>query len=201
MIPARRGPLRVAMVSANAVPTLGGSQTHIHEVATRLAAAGVQVTVLTTDMSRVLPVNDRLSGYLVRRWSAYPRSRDHYLAPGLARHLLRSADYRLVRSKGHHRVLGALPAILDRAPGARLVIVGSRLDEQPRRATATRLGISDRVSMCFFDLERRAAVGKLTANADVFCLLSQYEAQAMPCWKRSAWAPSRSCRISLRFPS
>jgi glycosyltransferase involved in cell wall biosynthesis len=283
------------MVSANAFPLMGGIETHIHEVSTRLSAAGVDVTVLTTDLTGDLPVEEKLPGYRVRRWPAYPRSRDYYLAPGLARHLLRSDDYdvvhvqgvtslvapvalaatrragiptvltfhgggrgghpsrlrnsirplqrrllapllrsaaalvavsdderqmfapvlggiggsirlipngcdplpidhsaevpagspllvsvgRLVRSKGHHRILGALPAILARAPDARLVIAGSGPDEQPLRVMASRLGVSDRVSICFFGPERRAALGKLVAEADVFCLLSQYEAQGI----------------------
>ena len=43
------GNLRVAMVTARALPFMGGIETHVHEVSKRLAASGVQVTVLTTD--------------------------------------------------------------------------------------------------------------------------------------------------------
>jgi len=292
MIPTRRGPLRVAMVSANAFPLMGGIETHVHEVSTRLGAAGVEVTVLTTDRSGDLPVEEKLPGYRVRRWRAYPRSRDYYLAPGLARHLLRADDYdvvhvqgihnlvppvalatarrsgiptvltfhtgghssalrnstrslqwwllapllrstaalvavsdyerqtfaavlgetggairlirngceplpvdhsaetpegspllvsvgRLERYKGHHRILGALPAILAQAPNARLVIAGSGPYEQPLRAMASRLGVSDRVSICGFSPERRAAMGKLVADADVMCLLSEGESHPL----------------------
>src|SRR6516225_7253830 len=100
MIPARRGPLRVAMVSANAFPLMGGIETHIHEISTRLSAAGVDVTVLATDPTGDLLVEEKLPGYRIRRWPAYPRSRDYYLAPGLARHLLRSADYDVVHIQG-----------------------------------------------------------------------------------------------------
>ena len=95
MIPTSRGPLRVAMVSACALPLMGGIETHVHEVSTRLGAAGVDVTVLTTDRSGNLPVEEELPGYRVRRFPAYPRSRELYLAPGLARHLL--ANQRLRR--------------------------------------------------------------------------------------------------------
>ena len=82
---------------------------------------------------------------------------------------------RLVRYKGHHRILGALPAILAQAPDARLVLVGSGPYEQPLRAMASRLGVSDRVSICAFGPERRGAMGKLVADADVCCLLSEGE--------------------------
>lgn len=276
------------MVSARALPLMGGIETHVHEVSTRLGAAGADVTVLTTDPSGALPVEERLPGYRVRRWRAYPRSRDYFLAPGLARHLLRTNDYdvvhvqgvhnlvapaalaaarragiptvltfhtgghssalrnslrplqwrllapllrstaalvavsdyerqtfaavlgntdgairlirngceplpvddcaekpegspllvsvgRLERYKGHHRILGALPTILAQASNARLVLVGSGPYEQPLRAMAGELGVSDRVSICGFGPERRAAMGKLVADADVFCLLSEYE--------------------------
>ena len=292
MIPTYRGPLRVAMVSARALPLMGGIETHVHEVSTRLGAAGVDVTVLTTDRSGDLPVEEKLPGYRVRRWRAYPRSRDYYLAPGLTRHLLRTNDYdivhvqgvhtliapaalaaarqagvpsvltfhtgghssalrgslrtlqwrllapllrstaalvavsdyerktfaavldgtegaiRLIRSgceplpvdhsaekpegspllvsvgrleryKGHHRILRALPAILAQAPKARLVLVGSGPYEQPLHVMASQLGVADRVSICGFGPERRSAMGKLIADADVMCLFSEYESQGV----------------------
>jgi glycosyltransferase involved in cell wall biosynthesis len=289
MIPISGRPLRVAMVTASALPRMGGIETHVHEVSTRLGAAGVDVTVLTTDPSGELPREETLPGYRVRRWRAYPRSRDYFLAPGLARHLLRADDYdlihiqgvhnlvaptalaaarragvpsvltfhtgghssglrgklrplqwrllapllrssaalvavcdyerqifapvlgvgeetirlirngceplpvdptaekaegspllvsvgRLERYKGHHRILRALPAVLAKEPDARLVLAGSGPYEQPLRAIANELGVADRVSVCGFGPERRASLGQLVADADVFCLLSEYEA-------------------------
>jgi hypothetical protein len=56
MIPTSGGPLRIAMVCSGALPQLGGLETHVHEVCTRLGAAGLEVTVLTTDRSgRIAP--------------------------------------------------------------------------------------------------------------------------------------------------
>jgi glycosyltransferase involved in cell wall biosynthesis len=288
-IPDRRGLMRIAMVSSGAFPLTGGIETHIHEVCTRLGAAGVEVTVLTTDRSGNLPLEEEFPGYRVLRSRAYPRSRDYYLAPALVEHLVRNKDYdvihvqgvhnlvpptalavsrmvgiptvltfhtgghssalrvalrplqwrllapllrsssalvavsdyerknfaailgvdegtirlirngcdplpidpsattpegrpllvsvgRLERYKGHHRILRALPAILAAAPDARLVIVGSGPYEQPLRAMAKRLGVGHRVSICSFGADRRGSMGKLIADADVFCLLSEYEA-------------------------
>lgn len=282
-----RNPLKVAMVSANAFPYMGGVETHVHEVSRRLSVMGVDVTVLTTDRTGELPSVEDGNGYRVRRWSAYPRSRDYYLSPGLARHLW-AADYdlvhvqgvhtlipptalaaarragipailtfhtgghssafrgsarglqwrllapllrttkalvavseyerqtfagvledagtdirlirngcdplpidssgetydgspllvsvgRLERYKGHHRILQALPAILSHAPGARLVIAGSGPYHQDLSTMAIDLGVAERVTICGFSPERRGAMGKLVADADVFCLLSEYE--------------------------
>jgi glycosyltransferase involved in cell wall biosynthesis len=291
MMPNRQGPLRIAMVSAFAFPLMGGIATHVHEIASRLGAAGVDVTVLTTDRSWDLPVEEQLPGYRVRRWRAYPRSRDYYLAPGIARHLLQPNGYdvvhvegvhslvaptalaaarragipsvltlhtgghnsalrnslrplqwrllkpllksttivatgenerdifarvlggsgkpiqfirngseplpidhsaekpagspllvsvgRLERFKGHHRILRAMPKILAEKPDARLVLVGAGPYEQPLRDMASDLGVDDRVSVRAFNPEGRAAMGKLIADADVFCLLSEYEGHPM----------------------
>jgi glycosyltransferase involved in cell wall biosynthesis len=267
---------------------MGGIERHVHEVATRLGATGVDVTVVTTDRSGSLPVQENQPGYRVIRWRVLPGSRDYYLAPGLVRHLL-SEDYdvvhvqgvhtlvaptalaaarragvpsvltfhtgghssslrgplrplqwrlltpllrsaaalvavseyerrtfaavlgkssektirlirngsdplpvdpfaekpegspllvsvgRLERYKGHHRILRALPAILAEAPNARLVLVGDGPYERPLRAMASELGVADRVSICSFGPERRAVMGKLVADADVLCLLSECE--------------------------
>jgi glycosyltransferase involved in cell wall biosynthesis len=291
MIPDRQGPLRVAMVSAFAFPTMAGIATHVHEVATRLGAAGVDVTVMATDRTWELPAEEQLPEYRVRRWRAYPRSRDYYLAPGIARHLLQPNDYdvvhvegvhslvaptalaaarragipslltlhtgghnsslrnalrplqwrllkplltsttivatgenerdifvkvlggsgkpvrlirngseplpidhsaekpagspllvsvgRLERFKGHHRILRAMPKILAEAPDARLVLVGAGPYEQPLRDMARELGVDDRVSVRAFSPEQRPAMGKLIADADLFCLLSEYEGHPM----------------------
>ena len=66
--------LRVGMVTARALPFMGGIETHVHEVSWRLAALGVDVTVLTTDTTGELPTDEITSGYRIRRWPAYPRS-------------------------------------------------------------------------------------------------------------------------------
>ena len=281
--------LRVAMVSWRALPFMGGVETHIHEVSRRLAARGVEVSVLTTDTTGELPTDEVMSGYRVRRWPAYPRSRDYYFAPGLARYLHRTHDFdvihvqgvhslvppmalfatrgthvpsvltfhtggnssglreslrplqfkliapllrstaalvavseferrrfadilgvpkgsirlirngcdplpidpvapkpdgkplivsvgRLERYKGHHRILQALPNILAQAPDARLFVVGSGPYEQDLRDMAANLGVSEHLSIRGFGPEERAEMGSLVSNADVMCLLSEYEA-------------------------
>ncbi len=284
----RKSPLRIAMVSAHALPEMGGIETHVHEVSRRLAGVGVDVTVLTTDDSGALPVAEEAAGYQVRRFRSHPRSRDYCLAPGLLRHLtserydvvhvqgirtllaptalaaaqrvgsktvltlhtggnrsalrqsLRPLQFRLSvpflrrsaavvavceferhnfasmlgvadetirlirngsdplpidpvaeehggspllvsvgrleRFKGHHRILGAMPDILAKAPGARLVLVGDGPYEKALRTMADRLGVADQVSIRCYGPERRGSLGRLVADADLFCLLSESEA-------------------------
>lgn len=288
--PSEKRNLRVAMVAARTLPYMGGIETHVHEVSRRLAALGVEVTVLTTDTSGELPAAESTSGYRVLRWPAYPRSRDYYFSPGLIRHLRQAgSDYdvvhiqgvhtlvppsalsaakhagipstltlhtggnssslrgfirplqwkliapllksaaaliavceferatfarvlgvdesairvirngcdplpvddllpttpgdpllvsvgRLEEYKGHHRILRAMPAILKRAPEARLEIVGSGPFEGALWDMARELGVAERVAIRGFGPQERGGLGKVVSDADVFCLLSEYEA-------------------------
>ncbi len=96
----RRRP-RVAMVSANAFPVMGGVETHIHEVAPRLQEAGFEVTILTTDRSGLLPPREVVDGVPTFRVRAYPAQRDYYLAPRIAG-LVAHGRWDLVHCQGWH---------------------------------------------------------------------------------------------------
>jgi len=83
---------------------------------------------------------------------------------------------RLERYKGHHRILQAMPAILAKAPGARLALIGSGPYEQELKDMAAELGVSERVSIRGYGPSERGEMGNVVANSDVVCLLSEYEA-------------------------
>lgn len=109
---------RIAMVSARCQPEIGGIESHVAEVATRLVARGVDLEVLTTDRSGELPTVERVDGYVVRRFRAYPPHRDWYFSPGLFWAVLRGR-HDLVHMQGVHTLvapLTMLAAILRRAP-------------------------------------------------------------------------------------
>jgi len=278
------------MVCARALPLTGGVETHVGEVSSRLAAAGVDVSVLTTDAAGALAAGEHHSGYRTYRWPAYPRGSDAYFSPGLGRHLSRSrgrydivhlqgvhslvapaalaaarladlpvvvtfhtgghssairsrlrpaqwralapllrhsreliavceyerAEFasilgvpetrirlipnghapppvssaaaeitgdpllvslgRLERYKGHHRILAAMPAILAAAPGAVLAIIGFGGYEPALRQRADRLGVGDRVVIRGYGPQERDRLGRLLTDANLVCLLSEYEA-------------------------
>lgn len=279
------GATRVAMVTARCQPEIGGIEAHVAEVARRLTADGVDVEVLTTDRSGTLPRAERVEGYVVRRFRAFPRRRDWYLSPGLFLAVLRSradlvhvqgvhtlvpplamlaailrrvpfvltfhsggsssafrsqarstqfrllapllrraralvgvSDFevarfqevvgaeprvrlvrnggslpslreavvpdpdlvvsagRLERYKGHHRVIEALPHLLESRPGARVEILGSGPYEAELLALADRLGVADRVTVRFVPPVDRAAMARALGRAGVVALLSDYEA-------------------------
>lgn len=286
--PRRQEGFRVAMVASRYAPMLGGTETHVQEVAQRLAARGVDVTVLTTDLTGTLAPSERQGQVLVLRFRAWPRFGDVYASPGLARAIaiggydlvhvqgihtflpvlalraarrsgaatvvtfhtgghsnrvrtamegahwralrtvLRPVDAfvavcrfevglfsralaidearfdviangadplpvsdstprfagdplvvsvgRLERYKGHHRLIAAMPTLLARSPGARLVIVGTGPYDAHLHDLAARLKVAHAVAFTSFDRGERAELGSLVAAADLVALLSDYEA-------------------------
>jgi glycosyltransferase involved in cell wall biosynthesis len=93
--------LHVLQVTARYLPYTGGIETHVAEVARRMAVAGAQVTILTTDPSRSLPVHEQVAGVEIRRVPAWPAQRDYYLAPDLYR-LIRAERWDIMHCQGYH---------------------------------------------------------------------------------------------------
>jgi glycosyltransferase involved in cell wall biosynthesis len=86
---------------------------------------------------------------------------------------------RLERYKGHHRVIAALPAVLDRCPGARLRIVGAGPYQSELCRLARRLGVDDRVEIGATPPGDRQGMATLLARAALVTLLSEYEAHPL----------------------
>src|SRR5918994_1330426 len=77
-IPALDGlPLRVLQVTPRMAPHVGGVETHVREVASRLAAHHVEPVILTADETRRLPRRDEIDGVPLIRAAAWPRGRDY----------------------------------------------------------------------------------------------------------------------------
>lgn len=94
---------RVLHVVQRFFPEMGGTETHVAEVASRLTAAGeFDVTVLATDRSgRLAPREHVPGGYDVLRRRSWPRERDYYLSPGVADVVARGG-WDLVHVQGVH---------------------------------------------------------------------------------------------------
>lgn len=76
------GALRVLLVTPRYFPFMGGVETHVFEVARRLAGLGIAATVLTTDPTGTLaPEETSADGVRIRRVPAWPKREDYYLAP------------------------------------------------------------------------------------------------------------------------
>src|SRR5260370_36856967 len=113
-MPTEPSPLRVLLVAACYLPSMGGVETHIYEVGRRLAQAGVEVTVLTTDVSGRLPAVEELEGIRIRRVRAWPANKDYYFAPGIYR-VITLCRVGLCHCSGSHNLVPPL-AILPASP-------------------------------------------------------------------------------------
>ncbi len=83
---------------------------------------------------------------------------------------------RLERYKGHHRLVAAMPALLEMAPDARLVIIGRGSYERQLRRLVTRHRVTRAVTFTSFDNEERAGLGAMIRSSDIVALMSEYEA-------------------------
>lgn len=82
---------------------------------------------------------------------------------------------RLERYKGHHRVIEALPMVLEHVPEARVRIVGSGPYEDVLRHLAERLGIASQVEIGSIPPTERRCMAETMASASLVTLLSDYE--------------------------
>jgi glycogen synthase len=105
--------MRTLMVAARSCPYIGGVETHVHEVAPRLARAGVHVTVLSTDPSGQLPREEHWAGVRIRRVRAWPPTRDYYFAPGLHR-IITQGRWDLMHCQGYHTLVAPLAMLAAR---------------------------------------------------------------------------------------
>lgn len=85
--------------------------------------------------------------------------------------LLIGAVGRLVGLKNHRLLIEQMPAVIERFPRVRLVIVGGGPLQDELAALITQLGLSDRVSL----LGQRSDVALLSAGFDVFAMPSLTE--------------------------
>ncbi len=94
-------PLRVLLVAASYFPYTGGLETHVYEVGRRLARDGVEVTILTTDLSKRLPTSEESQGMRILRVRAWPSNKDYYFAPGIYR-IIAHGKWDLIHCQGYH---------------------------------------------------------------------------------------------------
>jgi glycosyltransferase involved in cell wall biosynthesis len=82
---------------------------------------------------------------------------------------------RLERYKGHHRVIAALPQVMEQQPGARLLVVGAGPYEAALRRQAAELGVEDRVEFTTVPPDDPGAMAALLQRVSLVVLLSEFE--------------------------
>lgn len=100
--------LRVLQVVQRFFPELGGTETHVAEVAGRLAQRGdIDLTVLATDRSGALPRSEPMNNYQLVRRRSYPRELDLYFCPSMVP-VIRGGGWDLVHFQGVHTLVPPL---------------------------------------------------------------------------------------------
>jgi glycosyltransferase involved in cell wall biosynthesis len=109
--------LKVAFVTAHYAPMIGGVEKHVVEIASRLAARGDSVEVLThAESDRALPSRAVIDGVKVTRFPVPVPSSNYALSFALWRHLMREGGHHdVIHAHGYH-ALPALQAALARPP-------------------------------------------------------------------------------------
>jgi glycosyltransferase involved in cell wall biosynthesis len=95
------------MVAARYAPFVGGIETHVREVSRRLAAAGDDIRVVTTDPTGDLPREEVLDGVRVHRVKAWPSQGDLFFAPGITSFIQRTPNT-VVHCQGYHTFVAPL---------------------------------------------------------------------------------------------
>ncbi len=76
--------LRVLQVTPLMTPAVGGLETHVYEIASRLSKYGIVSGVLTADSTGELAVREEQDGFTIERIRAWPTGSDLRLTPGLS---------------------------------------------------------------------------------------------------------------------
>lgn len=129
------------------------------------------------------------------RFAVIPNGSDLPLTGGVStvvreRALIASVG-RLERYKGHHRVLRALPYVLEQRPEARLRIIGSGPYEAALRELAWTLGVTHEVEIVAIPPGERERMASELARTSVVVSLSEFETQPLAALE----ALSSGCRL------
>jgi glycosyltransferase involved in cell wall biosynthesis len=82
---------------------------------------------------------------------------------------------RLERYKGHHRVIDALPHVLESEPDASLLVVGTGPYEPELRRRAAELGLEDRIEFTSVPANDPGGMAALLRRVSLVVLLSEFE--------------------------
>ncbi len=173
------GSLRVLQVTPRFWPSTGGVETHVWQVSRRLAKAGVDVTILTTNHTGDLEPEAMRDGVRVIRVPAWPAGGELGWAPAVAR-VIRQGGWDLVHLQSYHTLVAPLAMWAARSSRVPYVVTfhggghssswrhrmrgAQRLLLQPLLARADRL-----VALAAFERELFGA--RLGISADQFVLI------------------------------
>lgn len=157
-------PPRVLIVTPRYAPFIGGVETHVYEVARRLATdEAFRITVLTTDPTGRLPSAERVEGIEIRRVRAWPTQSDYYFAPHLYQ-VVRHGGWDLVHCQGIHTLVPPL------------AMLAARRAHIPYVVTLHTGGHSSKLRSGLRDLQW-SVLGPLLSGAERIIGVSEFEAK------------------------
>lgn len=166
--------MRVVQVAPRYPPRTGGVETHVHELATRLARRGHDVTVLTADAGPDVAATETRDGVRVRRHRGVAPGGAFHVAPGLLGTIRRTpAD--VVHAHNYHSLPLAFAALAHAADafvatphyhGGSASSVRNALLAAYRPVGARALGRADAV-LAVSDWERERLAADLGVDAAV----------------------------------
>lgn len=170
--------LRLLMATPRFFPYVGGVETHVYEVARRLSKQ-IDVTVLTTDISHRLPIDENIDGIRVVRVRAWPRRNDLYFAPEIYRYIA-GKHWDLIHCQSYHTFVAPLAMAAAQKRGIPFVLTfhsgghASRLRTRLRRAQT--LGLSPLLRrakklICVSDFEMRLFSDYLGMSHECFTVI------------------------------
>jgi glycosyltransferase involved in cell wall biosynthesis len=98
---------RILFVTPRYLPTVGGVQNHVYQVSRRLARAGIDVTVLTTNPGNRLPAEEIMEEVRIRRVPAWPVNGDFYFAPQVYP-IIRNGSWDIIHVQSYHTFVAPL---------------------------------------------------------------------------------------------
>jgi glycogen synthase len=110
--------MRILMITSRFAPLVGGTETHVKEVADRLDLRGHTVQIITGNPGSRLPAVDFIGSTSVTRVKSWPSKRDWQFAPDLFR-VIQKAECDLIHVQGCHTAfapIAMLAAIRSKKP-------------------------------------------------------------------------------------
>ena len=93
---------------------------------------------------------------------------------------------RLERYKGHHRVIAAMPHVLEHREDARLLVVGAGPYEKDLRSQVAALGLTDQVDFISIPPDDRRGMAQLLGRTSLVVLLSDFETHPLTALEAAA---------------
>lgn len=98
---------RILFVTPRYLPSVGGVQNHVYQVSSRLARAGIDVTVLTTNPGNCLPPEEIVDGVRIHRVPAWPANGDYFFAPQIYP-IIRNGSWDIIHIQSYHTFVAPL---------------------------------------------------------------------------------------------